>query len=94
MKTSGHFDDDVSKRSDRVDIKDEWVELARDDPEFKEFQENGRVKHWIFVPGVKRRLRIVLLEDRETVHTKHWDRGFPKQLRRFEEGKEWRMVRC
>ncbi len=70
------------------------MELARDDPEFKEFQENGRVKHWIFVPGVKRWLRIVLLEDRETVHTKHWDRGFPKQLRRFEEGKEWRMVRC
>jgi len=52
MKTSGHFDDEVSKRPDRVDIKDEWVELARDDPEFKEFQENGRVRHWIFVTEV------------------------------------------
>ncbi len=45
MKTSGHFDDDVSKRPDRVDIRDEWVKLACDDLEFKEFQENERVRH-------------------------------------------------
>lgn len=25
--------------------------------------------------------------------TKFWDRGFPDKLARFEEGKEWRMVR-
>jgi len=92
METSDHFDE-VSKRSDRISIKDEWVGAARDDPACKEFQENGRVKHWSFVPEAGRWLRVVLLEDRETVHTKFWDRAFPEKLRAFEEGKEWRMVR-
>lgn len=94
MKTSGHFDDDVSKRPDRISISDEWVDQARREPEYVEHQQNGRTKHWIYVEGRERWLRIMVLEDGETVHTKFWDRGFEEKLQRFEQGHEWRMVRC
>lgn len=93
MKTSGHFDDDVSKRPDRVTIREEWRERALRDPEYVEHQQNGRTGHWIYVTEQAKWLKVVVLPDGETVHTNFWDRGFEKKLRRFEQGKEWRMVR-
>lgn len=93
MGSSGHYDD-VSWRPDRIDIKREWEESARDEPEFKEFQQSGRTKHWIYVREAGRWLRVVVLPGGAEILTKFWDRGFPDKLARFEEGKEWRMVRC
>lgn len=92
MGSSDHYDE-VSRRPDRIEIKREWEESARDAPEFKEFQQNGRTRHWIHIHETGRWLRVVVLPDGEIL-TKFWDRGFPKKLARFEEGKEWRMVRC
>lgn len=88
MKTSGHFDDDVSKRPDRVKIKDEWRERALRKPQYAESQNNGWTKHWIYVSEVGKWLRIVVQEDGETVHTNFFDRGFPDKLNRWYRGLE------
>ena len=92
MKTSGHFDDDVSKRPDRADVTDELREQALREPEYREHQQDGRAKHWIYVAEREKWLRIVVLEDGETVHTNMWDRGFEKKLESWRQGREWRMV--
>lgn len=94
MKTSGHFDDDVSKRPDRIGIEQEWVDRALRQPEYVEHQQNGRTKRWTYVTERGKWLRIVVLEDGETVHTKFWDRGLEKKLERWKQGHEWRMVKA
>lgn len=50
-------------------------------PEYTQVQENGRIRHRVFVEDLGRYLRVVTLADRETVHTAFPDRGFdPRQL--------------
>lgn len=93
MRTSGHFDDDVSKRADRVRIREEWREKALREPEYVEHQQNGRTGRWIYVAERGKWLKVVVLADGETIHTNFWDRGFSEKLRRWKEGQEWRMVR-
>jgi hypothetical protein len=39
-------------------------------------QPDGRIRHWGYVPGLGRWLRVVTLEDGETVHNAFLDRGF------------------
>ncbi len=94
MKTSQHFDDDVSRRPDRTKIKEEWRERALHEPEYAEHQQNGRTNRWIYVAEQQKWLKVVFLPDGETVLTNFFDRGFEEKLRRFEQGQEWRMVRC
>lgn len=88
MKTSGHFEDDVAKRPDRMGIRQEWRERALKEPEYIEHQQDGRTSRWCYIAERGRWLRIVVLPDGETVHTNFWDRGFVKKLRRWEEGNE------
>ena len=51
-----------------------------------ERQENGRIRHWgwITLPGEaeQRILRVVTLEDGETIHTAFPDRNFLRRWRR------------
>ena len=82
MKTSGHFDNDVSKRPDRTSIKEEWRKRALREPEYVEHQQNGWTKRWVYVAEQEKWLRVMVLEDGETVHTNFWDRGFQEKLRR------------
>jgi len=39
-------------------------------------QSDGRFKKWGFIPEREKYLRVVLLEDEETVHNAFFDRGF------------------
>ncbi len=45
-------------------------------PLAEQIQADGRVRRWAFVESEKRYLRVVLLEDRETVHNAFFDRQF------------------
>jgi hypothetical protein len=83
MKTSGHFDDEVSRRPDRIPIRREWCERALREPEYTEPQSNGWMRHWIYVSEVSKWLKIVVQEDGETVHTNFFDRDFRAKLDRF-----------
>jgi hypothetical protein len=46
----------------------------------REIQSDGRIRHWIFIPEIRQYLRVVTLEDGETVHNAFPDRRF-KELR-------------
>jgi hypothetical protein len=42
----------------------------------RETQQDGRIRHWIYIEDIKNYLRVVTLEDGETVHNAFPDRGF------------------
>lgn len=63
-------------RPDRAIIKDAWVAHAMLNPEREVIQKDGRVRRWARIAEADGRvLRIVLLEDGETVHNAFFDRG-------------------
>ncbi|MBF0469102.1 MAG: hypothetical protein HQK61_09490 [Desulfamplus sp.] len=61
-------------RIDRISIKDEWIEQAVSSPVHVEIQSDGRIRKWLNVEG--KYLRVILLEDGETVHNAFFDRNF------------------
>ena len=63
-------------RPDRAAIQDNWIEEAIANPLFEARQSDGRIRRWIWVEEVQKYLRIVLLEDGETVHNAFFDRSF------------------
>ena len=42
----------------------------------KEIQEDGRIRFWGLVPELKKIIRVVVLEDGETIHNAFMDRNF------------------
>jgi hypothetical protein len=53
-----------------------WCEAAVREPEATEVQPDGRVRHWRFVPELGKHLRVVTLEDGQTLHNAFPDRSF------------------
>lgn len=66
----------TKNRPDRACIKEEWIEEAVTNPVYTEIQADGRIRHWVKVNEVNRYLRVVLLEDGQTVHNAFFDRTF------------------
>ena len=66
-------------RSDRAHIKDEWVEQVIDNPVRSEIQSDGRIRKWAKIEDAGKYLRVILLEDGETVHNAFFDRKFRKE---------------
>ena len=67
----------VRKRPDRQGVRDEWIERVMRKPDAESVQADGRVRLWGKVPEAGGKyLRVVLLEDRETVHNAFFDRRF------------------
>jgi pyrroloquinoline quinone (PQQ) biosynthesis protein C len=64
------------QREDRRDIRIEWIERVATHPEREQVQADGRIRRWgrIAEAGGKW-LRVVLLEDGETVHNAFFDRS-------------------
>lgn len=61
-------------------IKDEWIENAIQKPLSQETQSDGRIRLWSRVDEAGGRyLRVVVLEDGETVHNAFFDRGFKER---------------
>ena len=75
MKTTEYFKYTRS-RPDRVRIKDEWIQKAIDNPVDEKIQSDGRVRRWTWISEESKFLRVILMEDRETVHNAFFDRGF------------------
>jgi hypothetical protein len=76
MKTTAYFDV-VRLRPDRIIVQDAWIERAIRAPVREIRQADGRIRRWIQVPEMENRyLRVILLEDGETVHNAFFDRGF------------------
>jgi hypothetical protein len=76
VKTTRYFDA-IRSRPDRAIIRDEWILRALDSPEREEIQEDGRIRRWVRVAEAEGKyLRVILLQDGETVHNAFFDRGF------------------
>ena len=76
MKTTRYFDS-MKNRHDRSIIKWEWIQFVIDNPVREEVQRDGRLRRWARINEMENRyLRVILLEDRETVHNAFFDRGF------------------
>ena len=76
VKTTKYFDSRFRK-PDRAAIKTEWIQSVIDAPEAEVTQSDGRIRIWRKVPEANNRyLRVVMLEDRETVHNAFFDRRF------------------
>jgi hypothetical protein len=58
-------------------ILDEWIERVIQNPLSEERQADGRIRRWARIPEMgNRALRVILLEDGETVHNAFFDRSF------------------
>lgn len=74
MKTTDYFKQQVIRK--RPYIKDEWLEKAIKNPVKKEVQADGRIRAWIWAEEMGKYIRVVFLEDGETVHNAFPDRDF------------------
>ncbi|OGK67328.1 MAG: hypothetical protein A2W77_06235 [Nitrospinae bacterium RIFCSPLOWO2_12_39_16] len=68
------------KRPDRAYIKDEWIERVINNPVRSEIQSDGRIKKWAKIEDSGKYLRVILLEDGETVHNAFFDRKFREEV--------------
>jgi hypothetical protein len=76
MKTTQYFQY-TRLRPDRSFIKDEWIEQVVKNPLREEAQSDGRIRRWARIAEMEDRiLRVILLEDGETVHNAFFDRNF------------------
>lgn len=57
-------------------LKREWCENVVREPLRTEKQADGRIRHWGFVEELGKHLRVVTLEDGETIHNAMPDRRF------------------
>lgn len=76
MKYTQYF---VATRSrpDRALIEEEWIEFVIKNPIREVIQSDGRIRRWARIEAMENRiLRVVLLEDGETVHNAFFDRRF------------------
>lgn len=83
MKTTRYFDEQVRRKRPYIDPL--WIAPLLAAPLRREAQSDGRVRFWGSVvdprDGKTRILRVVTLEDGETVHNAFFDRDFEDKSR-------------
>lgn len=82
MKTTRYFEEQVLRK--RPYLRREWCAKAIADPIRREVQADGRIRFWLEAAtgkGGSHVLRVVTLDDGETVHNPFLDRNFRKEPR-------------
>jgi len=74
VKTTRYFEEQALRK--RPYLQREWCERVLNTPARREVQADGRVRYWAFIDELGRYLRVVTLEDGETVHNAFPDRDF------------------
>jgi len=69
----------IAKRSDRILIKDDWIEFVINNPVKVEVQSDGRIRKWAKITEVNKYLRVILLDNGETVRNAFFDRAFKEE---------------
>lgn len=69
----------IRQRPDRAIIKEEWMLDTIKKPIKIEVQTDGRIRKWSYIEEMGKYLRIILLEDGETVHNAFFDRSFKEE---------------
>jgi hypothetical protein len=71
---TGYFENEVLRK--RAYLKLEWCLKALEYPIRREFQEDGRIRHWVYIEPLGKYLRVVTLADGITLHNAFPDRRF------------------
>ena len=74
MKTNRYFEEQVLRK--RTYLRREWCESALMKPCKIEIQPDGRYRYWIYIEEIGKYLRVVTLEDGETILNAFPDRNF------------------
>ena len=78
MKTTAYFREQVLRK--RSYLRPEWCLQVIADPVRHEVQEDGRHRFWGYIEDLNgKALRVVTLEDGETVHNAFPDSSFPRK---------------
>jgi len=75
MKCTRYFSF-IRQRADREIIKEEWIMRTIHNPVKTDIQVDGRIRKWSYIQEAERYLRVILLDDGETVHNAFFDRSF------------------
>ncbi len=78
MKTTQYFEY-TRKRPDRAQIKENWIKAVIEKPVKVETQSDGRIRLWGKIDEIGKYLRVILLEDGETVHNAFLDRSYREE---------------
>ena len=74
LKTTAYFREQVLRKRSYLQLG--WIERILADPVRRSVQPDGRIRFWGYVPELDRWLRVVTLQDGETVHNAFADRDF------------------
>ncbi|MDB9524637.1 hypothetical protein PN498_01440 [Oscillatoria sp. CS-180] len=84
LKTTHYFDNFAAQKHPEVERA--WITRVLANPVKTEQQPNQRIAYWGNIEEAENRvLRVITLEDGETVHNAFFDRNFYKRQRRGEE---------
>jgi hypothetical protein len=64
---------------DRPEIRREWCERVMHQPLESRQQGDGKYQLWGYIEEVEKYLRVITLEDRETVDNAFFDRGYARR---------------
>jgi hypothetical protein len=78
MKATQYFDY-TRKRPDRAQIKEDGIKSVIEKPDKVEIQSDGRIMKWANISEAGKFLRVILLEDGETVHNAFFDRSYKEE---------------
>jgi hypothetical protein len=74
MQTTRYSREQVRRK--RPYLEEQWILESMTRPETVRVQGDGRVQYWRYIPALGRHLRVVTLDDGETVHNAFPDRGY------------------
>lgn len=74
MKTTRYFEEQGLRK--RPYLRRDWCERVLQRPARREAEPGGRVRYWAFINELGKYLRVVTLEDGETVHNAFSDRNY------------------
>ena len=67
----------MRERPDRSGIRLEWISKVVENPDQEQIQSDGRIRRWGRIDEAEGRyLRVILLEDGETIHNAFFDRTY------------------
>ena len=73
-KTTRYFDEQVLRKRSYINLK--WCEEAIKTPIKKVIQNDGRIRYYAYISEIEKYIRVVTLEDGETIHNAFPDRDF------------------
>ena len=76
MKTTRYFD---LRMNDRPEVLREWCERVLREPLRIEQQSDGKYQMWGYIVEKGKYLRVITLEDRETVDNAFFDRTYARK---------------